>query len=284
MENGGVLRWCRECQDFRLFDAHRDPVSLEQTWACRQCRSTFTVEPPTSAQPIREAPQENPEAVEPAGANAPRIRYRKVPVAIDAIRFDGTPAGANAVFDHLGDIPGAKFRPIPGDLTQGVITIPTLEGEMTAIAGDWILRGVKGECYPVKGAIFAETYVEAMEEEGELTLEQELARVLNRRSCENGSDSPDWVLAQFLVNALQAFNLSVVARERWYGRPAGGGAGVGARTPEEPPTLRELLDDRLQELCGPNGELDLTPTGIGADYDVDAEDLLDFLAPPGGVS
>lgn len=38
------------------------------------------------------------------------------------------------------------------------VTIETLEGELNAMAGDWIIRGVKGEFYPCKPDIFAETY------------------------------------------------------------------------------------------------------------------------------
>jgi hypothetical protein len=36
--------------------------------------------------------------------------------------------------------------------------IPTLEGLMVGIEGDWIIRGVKGELYPCKPDIFAATY------------------------------------------------------------------------------------------------------------------------------
>lgn len=38
------------------------------------------------------------------------------------------------------------------------VDIPTLEGVMHASVGDWIIRGVQGEMYPVKPAIFAATY------------------------------------------------------------------------------------------------------------------------------
>jgi hypothetical protein len=37
-------------------------------------------------------------------------------------------------------------------------TIPTLEGEMRANRGDWIIKGVKGEFYPCKPDIFEATY------------------------------------------------------------------------------------------------------------------------------
>lgn len=36
--------------------------------------------------------------------------------------------------------------------------IPTLEGEMIASVGDWIIKGVKGEFYPCKPDIFEATY------------------------------------------------------------------------------------------------------------------------------
>ncbi len=36
--------------------------------------------------------------------------------------------------------------------------IETLEGEMTARVGDWIITGVKGERYPCKDDIFQMTY------------------------------------------------------------------------------------------------------------------------------
>lgn len=39
-----------------------------------------------------------------------------------------------------------------------VFLIRTLEGTMRANQGDWIVKGVKGEFYPVKPDIFAETY------------------------------------------------------------------------------------------------------------------------------
>jgi hypothetical protein len=46
----------------------------------------------------------------------------------------------------------------------------------------------------------------------------ELQSLLNRHSLENGSDTPDFLLAQYLVGCLQAWNAAVCARERWYGR------------------------------------------------------------------
>jgi len=46
--------------------------------------------------------------------------------------------------------------------------------------------------------------------------------VLNRFSAENGSDTPDFLLARYLLGCLAAWNTGVRAREQWYGRPAAG--------------------------------------------------------------
>lgn len=42
--------------------------------------------------------------------------------------------------------------------------IETLEGVMTADIGDYIIKGVKGECYPCKPDIFHMTYEEISED------------------------------------------------------------------------------------------------------------------------
>ena len=44
--------------------------------------------------------------------------------------------------------------------TDVEIIIPTLEGDMKASAGDWIITGVHGEQYPCKPDIFEKTYEE----------------------------------------------------------------------------------------------------------------------------
>ena len=46
----------------------------------------------------------------------------------------------------------------------------------------------------------------------------ELERLINKCSKENGSDTPDFILALFLNNCLKAFDSAVRQREKWYGR------------------------------------------------------------------
>ena len=91
------------------------------------------------------------------------MKFRKKPVVIEAVQFDGTAASGVAVFDAF-DIPNGKFLPDLANVggTGNRLLIPTLEGELTASAGDFIIRGVKGEYYPCKPDIFAATY-EAVE-------------------------------------------------------------------------------------------------------------------------
>lgn len=53
-----------------------------------------------------------------------------------------------------------------------------------------------------------------------MTLEQELREVLNRHSAENGSDIPDFILAEYLMGCLSAFNRAARQRGKWYGHAA----------------------------------------------------------------
>lgn len=50
--------------------------------------------------------------------------------------------------------------------------------------------------------------------------EKELQALLNRYSAENESNTPDFILAQYLIGCLRAWNTAVQQRETWYGRDA----------------------------------------------------------------
>jgi hypothetical protein len=47
---------------------------------------------------------------------------------------------------------------------------------------------------------------------------KELENLINRHSRENGSDTPDFILARYLTNALEIFDTAVKEREQWYSR------------------------------------------------------------------
>lgn len=92
-------------------------------------------------------------------------QYRKKPVVIDAMRWEGGPAAASDVIDWIlaTGQRAASWNPEQLDEDGNVvlgehIAIDTLEGTVRADAGDWIIRGVQGEHYPCKPDIFDATY------------------------------------------------------------------------------------------------------------------------------
>ena len=51
-----------------------------------------------------------------------------------------------------------------------------------------------------------------------MSFQQELEQLINKYSQENGSNTPDFILARYLNGCLGAFNEAVESRELWYGR------------------------------------------------------------------
>jgi len=70
------------------------------------------------------------------------MKYRKKPVVIEAIQFNGN-------FDEIEKFIGgdAEFR-------DGELLVATREGPLHASPYDWIIKGVNGEFYPCKPDIF----------------------------------------------------------------------------------------------------------------------------------
>jgi hypothetical protein len=56
-----------------------------------------------------------------------------------------------------------------------------------------------------------------MSEEPNETLREDIARIINRRSRENVSNTPDFILASFLHDCIVAFEIRVRDRDKWYG-------------------------------------------------------------------
>ena len=86
------------------------------------------------------------------------MRFRKKPVVIEAVQWDGVafnepaPSWLADAFEAEPTQPGAARQ------WNNHIRIFTLEGVLEASPNDWIIRGVKGELYPCKPEIFAATY------------------------------------------------------------------------------------------------------------------------------
>lgn len=82
------------------------------------------------------------------------VRYfRKRPVTIEAMQL--TDAASVLDIEEWINSPATGYQTNPPTLW-----IDTLEGRMTANAGDWIIKGVNGEFYPCKNEIFIKTYQE----------------------------------------------------------------------------------------------------------------------------
>lgn len=52
----------------------------------------------------------------------------------------------------------------------------------------------------------------------EVSFQQELESLINRYSIENQSNTPDFILSQYIINCLKSYNIAITTRERWYGR------------------------------------------------------------------
>lgn len=76
------------------------------------------------------------------------MKVRTKPVVVDALLFTGTK-------ENYADM--LSFCPVAG-LLQDFLLIKTLERTRRAEVGDWVIKGVKGEFYPCKPDIFAQTY------------------------------------------------------------------------------------------------------------------------------
>ena len=85
--------------------------------------------------------------------------YVKKPVVIRAIQFTGS--------NHIRivkEFTGATFHMGLIDESSGKnwLEVVTLEGKMRVSKGDYVIEGVRGECYPCKPDIFEETYEEVL--------------------------------------------------------------------------------------------------------------------------
>ena len=102
----------------------------------------------------------NPAATAPAPVAKPPMseprKYRKKPVVIEAMRYDGR--NIVEVAEWL------RGHGVKIGWSGDTIAIPTLEGRIYASPDDYIIRGIQGEFYPCKPHIFRETYEETADE------------------------------------------------------------------------------------------------------------------------
>lgn len=85
----------------------------------------------------------------------------KKPVQIEFVLFNGS--NHQEVIDFTNFAAALKstvpFSEQAPDRDRGyVMSIKTLEGEMIASVGDYVIKGVKGEFYPCKSDVFLASY------------------------------------------------------------------------------------------------------------------------------
>ena len=85
------------------------------------------------------------------------LKYRKKPVMVEAMRFYADELVMVEVARWCGGRIGSEAKASDHTDVAYWIDIPTLEGVMKASPGDYIIKGVQGEIYPIKESIFRET-------------------------------------------------------------------------------------------------------------------------------
>lgn len=87
------------------------------------------------------------------------MKYRKKPVEVEAVQWSGLNHSEIKEFCPVANI---IIHDAAWQVGKGIpianLTIHTLEGDMTASRGDFIIKGVNGEFYPCKPDIFNKTY------------------------------------------------------------------------------------------------------------------------------
>lgn len=82
-------------------------------------------------------------------------------------------------------------------------------------------------------------------------LQTAIQHAINCASAENGSDTPDFILAEYLTDCLAAYDRALVAREKWYGRECGGLKGPIPVDGPPPPDSENVSDQipRTQDVA-----------------------------------
>lgn len=78
-------------------------------------------------------------------------RFTKRSATVTALQFTGGVESACEVMEFT------RHRAVY-DLETDTLTVYTVDGDMRAQAGDWLVRGVRGEVYPCTSDVFALAY------------------------------------------------------------------------------------------------------------------------------
>jgi len=113
-----------------------------------------------------------------------------------------------------------------------------------------------------------------------IAFRKELEGIINKFSKENGSDTPDFILANYMANSLAAFDTAVQARTKWYG-------GDGEQTVTRPATTAVKFMDSIEKISECIGRVKSPVAGNVIDECVGPEGVRgDYVpsAPIGNIS
>lgn len=86
------------------------------------------------------------------------MKFRKKPVVVEAMQFDGSMKSANEIMAWATQGRDPLSNQMVRCPYEGGLEIVTLEGTMRAFRGDWVIKGVLGEFYPCNPSSFSATY------------------------------------------------------------------------------------------------------------------------------
>lgn len=149
----------------------------------------------------------------------PRYKSHKTVWALKILMIDPLPnpdPGNSAAMSYGAKITPAEEGYAPFDVDADYVTRRRPE------AGGYFVVYEDGYQSFSPAKAFEEGYLSLDEMEriapAPKNLREALADALNRFCAENGSNSPDFILAEYVASSLIAFDNAVNARERWHGR------------------------------------------------------------------
>lgn len=109
------------------------------------------------------------------------------------------------------------FDGVPGPDSCKFVEIETEEGKGVGpdVAGGWSDHPTSSQLKRLGPFILAPTTVTppASEKENQSEFVTDLKDMINRFNIESMSDTPDWVLANYLMRCLEAYNFAVLQRD-----------------------------------------------------------------------
>lgn len=146
----------------RLKSQHAKELAEARAVDCETCGGTGEVDQRIGGIPTS-AIVPCPDCAEARGEGETALvkRYRKKPIEVEAVQYTGNNGFSIERWSQRAVIGTPVLEPTEANPTGSYLQIKTLEGVMTAIVGDWIIKGVQGEFYPCKPDIFEETYSDA---------------------------------------------------------------------------------------------------------------------------